>query len=768
MKELLQAYDQLVAKHESRLQRLEDNEYLISYAAHDFFSIEPFYHEMNSIPTSQAKFYAHMEELPEDGYTYICAIVNHKLAYVRNAFGPDTYYDSFFSYDNNETWRLEIYVNEQGKKPVKVERLIRDENGANVSFETYSEHGYQKFDYKYTPTGLNISAAYFDSKHNHHMDRQFQVLIDYTDNSVESILEIENTSHTLIYDKTLANAPIEDLLKHVQSSIVQTILTELEKSHEIESQIDYMLLEYTMQHPFPPTFALDSQPVLNEGDYPLGMYNAPDMQYFSEEDLVVDFDNDSVLYDSINSQLNALYDDSDEAYEQTANRVFNAYAEICRELNKRMPKFVKKIKLSDEFHVLARDFEQCNELDFIKVLFTEEKIKAIELSLEAYEKKSVLNEEDQATLERLEKTLHEQGEKYTHLKQILQEKTTSSVYTTELVYYLNPFGYEFHNYKANYKAGTAINFNNQNDFSVTPPGDSYYEYIIENGELTCIANYQNGEIRTEQFYLREESLVSEWLFQYYTSGLELNQFSTLVLKNKKADMYETYQYKHIETTTYKYDAHGNIISDEDVRCLIDKKFIHKAYSEHTYSYTNEHELQKITHIFDDGKKSNTVFCTDDSFMQECITSIVKLCHDNIMENISEHNIRHTIRGALAIVLEIDRAPIFPLHYFYILLPGMQSSIHWERVDIGYNDSMEDNLYLNFSVYTSTSSSLNEPMYFTAKEAKLYIKRTLTDITEKLQRSVNEKFDTDIQVHIKQVTESTEKLDQIIIEKHNSE
>ncbi len=763
MKALLQAYDELVDKHQSRFESIENQQYTVKFSAHDFFSVEPFYHEINNIPVSQAKFYDDQDELPEDGYLYICAIIDHKLAYVRNSFGGETFYDSFFTYNNNETWRLEVYASEQGKKPVKVERLLKDEEGRYISFEAYSEHGYQKFSYNYTGTGLEIAASYHDAKHKHYMDRSFQVIIDYTENRVESILETTDKSHTLIYDKTLSNSSLQDLLKHAQSTIIETILSKLKTTDDIQDTIDFMVLEYTMQHPFPPTLALDYKPADEEIDYPLEIYNAPDMRYFSEESLNIDLHSEhGVLYDTLNSHLEELYDQSSEIdegeegqYAISEKMVFEAYCEICRELKKSIPAMKKKFQVSKGFHVIARDFEQCNEIDFIKELFSTKEYEAIEESMEAYQNTSVLNEQDQALLEHLEKTLEKEENKYKTLKSELRKKTTRSVYTRDQRYYLIPFGHELETHKPR----KGIDFKNTNDFMDQAEGDSYYEYILENDEPVCIAAYQNGKLRTEQYYSRTDSIVNEWHFQHYDTGLGLQSFGILHLKDSKPEKFEKFLHSHIETTDYYHDNKGKITTDKMARFLINKKFIHKGYSEHHYTYTETGELQKITLVYGDEESTRTSYSIDDSFIHECIIDIVNQCHDRILANITEHN----IKDAIAIVLEKDRDPIFPFYYFYLLLPTMKNSIHWERIDTKYSRAFDDDIFINFTLYTRSPDLHDTESYFSSKECNEYIELTLRKITERLQASIKEKFGKAIKIYIKPLTESTERIDRIILE-----
>ena len=782
MKALLQAYDELVDKHQSRFESIENQQYTVKFSAHDFFSLEPFYHEINNIPVSQAKFYDDQDELPEDGYLYICAIIENRLAYVRNSFGSETFYDSFFTYENNETWRLEVYANEQDKKPVKVERLLRDEDGRYISYEVYSEHGYQKFSYNHTTTGLEIAASYYDAKHKHYMDRNFQVIIDYSENCVESILEIADKNHVLIYDRTLSSASLQDLLKHVQSTIIETVLSKLKTITDIKDTIDFMVLEYTLQHPFPPTLAMDYRPADDDIDYPLEIYNAPDMRYFSEEGLGIDLHSEhAALYNTLNSRLEELRDqghdqshdqshdeshdepreidedldiDHEDQYSIPEKMVFEAYCEICRELKKRIPAMEKKFQVSGDFHVIARDFEQCNEFDFIKELFSQQECNALEKKLHAYEKKSVLSDQDQALLEHLEKTLDEEEKKYDALKSALQKKNTLSVYSREQRYYLLPFGHEI----KTHQKSKSIDFKNTDDFTTQPEGDSYYEYILDKNELACIAAYQNGELRTEQFYSRTDSAINEWHFQHYEYGLEPGSFEVLHLKDNQPIKHELFLDSHIETTDYHHDNKGNITTCKIARILIDRKFIHKNYNEHHYRYRETGELQRITDIYANGEKSRVIYCIDDSYMHECIHHIVGQCHDRVLANITAHN----IKDAIAIVLEKDRDPILPFYYFYLLMPGMENSIHWERVDTLYSSVFDDNIFINFTLYTSKPERHSTESYFTAKECEKYIEQALTDITHKVQSSIKEKFDKEINIYIKPLTESTERLDKIIL------
>ena len=137
-----------------------------------------------------------------------------------------------------------------------------------------------------------------------------------------------------------------------------------------------------MQGPFPPTIAFGITPEIdgNFDDKELyELYNAPDMQYFSENDepnpINIDF---YPIHIQPNYLITTSYGENipwqnEEIYGLWEKQVFDTYLRVCKRLMHF--DFSKSFTKTENFLVMARDFEQCNENDFYKELsfYKEEK-----------------------------------------------------------------------------------------------------------------------------------------------------------------------------------------------------------------------------------------------------------------------------------------------------------------------------------------------------------------------------------------------------------
>ena len=312
------------------------------------------------MPKDKVKFYQELEEMPSTNEVHLCLLGNKKLLQSRNSYGEDVYYDSFYTYADNEKWRLELYANGKEKKPIRVERLITGEYNLPICFERYSENSYWKFDYSFSGDEETVECNYFDGKGNFLFQKTLDVLYSEAADGIESITSKNEETTETLYHYINGEKNREDLLEEAKIAVVEGILAGLEKEEDIDEAIECLLLEYTCQGPFPPHVGFSPIEKVEKGESPMTFYWVNEMQHQLQANL---HEGNEALF----ATMNAFYDEDYEAvgyeldeegenliYEKIGKDIFDVYVDICKRL-KGKRKLKTLIPTTKTFHITARD-----------------------------------------------------------------------------------------------------------------------------------------------------------------------------------------------------------------------------------------------------------------------------------------------------------------------------------------------------------------------------------------------------------------------------
>ena len=763
MKILEEVYRSLVDNHEQMLKEAEENTLAIQYARNDFFSLEPMYHQVNNVSTENLNFYNSVEELPSGSEIHICVLGKSKLLQSRNSYGEGVYYDSFYTYADNEKWRLELYVNPEIQKPIKVERLITTEENLPLCFEMYSEHGYWKFDYAFSDESLQVTCNYYDTKETFLFQKLLHVQYSQAAQGIESITEEYDGSKREIYNYNLKKSSKEELLEEAKEKIVDSIVGLIEEGGAVKEEMECLLLEYTCQGPFPPRLGLSPKEEVAKGEDPLSsFYWVNEMMY------QIELDDDRVLYETLNSFYDEAYDavgyDLDEEeqnaeYDKIAKEIFDVYVDICKKL-KTKRKIKASIPTTQTFHITARDYEACNEWDFLQVLLPKARVKKLQKLIDAYKEGGSLSPEDKAIVMEIEETLEHRNSEFKQLKENLEAQETTTLYAPKLYFFLEPYGFEL----ALDKADDRGELLTSSYLSSQPEGEDYFLYKFKEDKVLYIAQYRHGgKLWSECFYTYGNNTVLVSDFHYFSSGLELDSFSQWEIQDTKPikSVYYAYGQKMTKSYIYKND---NIIEmkEEDIMCSFEfmSKYNFSTAYDYDYDYDTSKNLQRITRYADKTQNQNIQYCSDFSYLDEMTDKIIQISYESIISEIQKGDLEESV----ALVVEYYGDMLFPIYNFSLLSLDDDKKIHWEEKRTNARN-IDDGIFVNFIVATASGKGLTEDSDEKAIKCHACISRVFRELQNRLYETIKEKFGIELETFIKAKEESSIKIENQLYEKN---
>jgi hypothetical protein len=366
--EIKKEFATLTESFESLTAPLMVDEKLVELAAkHALYEIEPFFSEHNNefMDENSPSVLINSEEdfNPEkdDYYIFKVNLETRKAHYRKLYLGSGISYDTVFEYHDEYYKSATIYINPELKKSIKLCYLFFKDGMPDHHIEC-SEYGVLSKKYYSEDQRLlgytmeNIGTGYI-----------FDVKFEYNyEGALQSIIESYrgDGKPRTIFKRPGKNENIDDTLQLIEDQLVEEIADQIQSKVQIDEKVYCVLLEYTLQHPFPPTIGIGVESEMKENMELYELYNAPDMQYFSEGDNL-----DIDLYPSALEDaylfIDRVYDNmklSDEEYEKMSQRVKEVYLKICKRLMHM--NFDKSFAKTHNFLVLARDFEACNEGEY--------------------------------------------------------------------------------------------------------------------------------------------------------------------------------------------------------------------------------------------------------------------------------------------------------------------------------------------------------------------------------------------------------------------
>lgn len=370
-KEIQQEFETLLDGFAEEKAAILENESLHTLLAkHPLYEIEPFFSEHNNefLDEDSPSFLIDTAEDydPERDQLYKFRIdMNTRKALFRTEiFGGGTSYDTIYSYTENYYRSATVYINPEMQKAIKLCYLFF-EDGMPHTYVECSEYGALSKTYRSEDGRL---LGYLQDHEG--LDNKYEVAFTYNfDGALDTIIgrEAGKKKENLIFKRPDKNQNIADTLETIENHLVEEIANQIGAKVKIEEEVFCILLEYTMQGAFPPTIGIG---VLSDvaGDINhvnlVDYYNAPDMQYFSESGtLEID------LFTPVLEEAYLFYDRTFD-FHQSSESDYSKWSDTVRELYLRVCKRLMHIDFSnsfsktDNFLVLARDFEACNEEEY--------------------------------------------------------------------------------------------------------------------------------------------------------------------------------------------------------------------------------------------------------------------------------------------------------------------------------------------------------------------------------------------------------------------
>ncbi|WP_375578524.1 hypothetical protein ABWH96_16055 [Marivirga tractuosa] len=350
---------------------LDNNELTKVYSKFNLYEIEPFYAELSNdvIDLNQDLFLASAEDFDHDSddlYEYFINFDSQKTYFKRWIFGPESRYETIFEYKEEYHKSTTTFINTNGSKATKLCYLYFKEGVPHQYFEC-TEYGI--IEKTYQKEGNRLTGYKIESPDNGNRLVDFK----YNESEIAKIIQKNPLGpDTLLYEAGLDKKNKADILKKLENFLTEQIADQIEQNVKIKEPVYCILLEYSMQFPFPPTVALGLVSELEDDFEKVEIwqrYNAPDMHYFSEgENLSIDIYTETIqsAYLFCDNYTENIQWDDEEAHKAWAEEVFEIYLNICKRLMHF--NFSSSFPKSPHFLVMAREFEQCNDEKFYELL----------------------------------------------------------------------------------------------------------------------------------------------------------------------------------------------------------------------------------------------------------------------------------------------------------------------------------------------------------------------------------------------------------------
>lgn len=748
-------FDTLTKNYQTLFDQANAQPFVVSYASLDFFSLEPYFNEMNHISSDLLTFYPSQEALPKGKEIHLCTMREGKLIFTRHLCDNKIYYDSFYLYEDNEEWRYHVYVNNDEVTPIKVEHLVKECGQQPKHYEVLSQYGYQCTHYMEDNGTIKGDKFYGDENDILLPQGKLEIHFSPDESEIEKITHTDNQNNQeIVYYNRYKNISLDTLIETAKSRLIKTLTDALANQNTITEEISCVLLEYTIQGPFPPTVGLgqttEIERYLKDDEHPLAYYNNPDMEYFSEAGIpAIDFyAQDRALYDDINAQLLNNYQ-----YKEYKVIVFDAYVDICKKLN-RSRKFKTFFPVSDNFHVIARDFEECNEWGLMQAILSKKALKKISKAILTYDKKPKNSPEDEISIEFAMMKLETLNENLPQLIENMAAIKTQDYYSSELLFHLEPFKFEMtHNNKNPY-----THFTDQENLSVEITGDPYYHYKLSGENVLYVARYSGEELSTETYFVYGKEIdfgctMNEgYTFYVESDTRSLGHYESTTHRDNHTLRYDSiFEDGLIETLYRKNEASLTTSAEKDETRIIGDRIYNRSFL-YQYRYDNAKTLIQIStcrneSVNSDSAKFNednasVVYCIDHRHIAEAMEKVVQSSYDFILTILKKKKLS-SIAG---FALEYDKTSPFPIFHAYTLTFGKSQAIKWSKFSVFDSNLNNDRRYINFNCYTHIKSS-GETMSLSADEAHEYVYKAFNQIANKLSAALKHDFQVDIPVYI---------------------
>jgi hypothetical protein len=589
-------FKQLDLEYPALLEELHNTPALSAYCDQDIFRIEPFYVEKNNLNIDQFKLVDNPDEL---NGSQIFQVLMHqgKILFHREWMGENCYYDGFFIYAENQKTRLHFYIKGEMIKPISLEIVHFDKQGHYQQFYCIDIYSIYECSYRYNQNKIQANYVFYNAALKAQNKAEYQIKRSPHNNQVLTIDAIESGNTQRIYDASYKAFTLEQLLTKAHKALSDDIITACSAKKLSRKKIHCLLLEYTSQGPFPPTLALiqekEVKACTKNKEHPLGFLNAPDAGIFLSE---METEHGS-LYEQINRHIDTM---SDIEYAQEENNseavnsnetprisqkiIIDFYTKLSKSLKLKIRQ-QNHLQLSIEFYVCARDFEACNELDYLQAVLPQKQFSKIQQAIEAYEQEQERTIANNPAQQEYNQIFQRANEQIAALIEYANVQPADYWYHDEFLYFIEPFGFEM-------KTGR-LNEGWQRLLSRTIPASSFYfRYQMQGDTPISIAQISEEKL-VRQWYWKhtaDDILQIEWYCFKNPSHIESCEL--IKFEDGLTSSHTSYS-SIIDRHDYQYDESQRIIS-----CQWQREFTqHPSATQASFTIFYDYHQNKITKIY---------------------------------------------------------------------------------------------------------------------------------------------------------------------------
>lgn len=533
--------------------------------------------------------------------------------------------------------------------------------------------------------------------------------------------------------KSVLKKSIKIVLENSKQAIIKTIAQAMRENPPTQNEVCWLLLEFTSEFPFPPTLGLaksgefDNEVYTN--DHPLLCYNAADLELFSERDtIVIDFSEHDELFETAYNLLEEI------EYEDRELIILELYVAICKALTEDSDAW-KKMKLSKDFHVTARDYVKCDEEYFLETLLPESVYSKIKNRINDYEKQVNDKYEQDELIIKVKSIIEKEAEKYELLYTKLNNTACTNVYAHDEVYFIRPNYVEITFHKLPEEREVELS-------TMAPKGlMSYYHYKFHNNIPIVVDYYFEEKLIWRKMFQHKEGMTTSHKFFLKSGTPEIEEYIELIHTDGVPVSYSKFMYGSYNEIKYSINGNGKIVHELYYDCLFDIGYKLEAQLDFLYEYKNN-TLFKILQHHQNGH-STVTYCCDNSFMEEEIDAFVDhICNFTIakMKEV-------LLESVSTVVLEYE--PNLPFYFRVGLLKEE------EMIDLSTYELYEDNSAMNLALYTSHRAGVRQTEYFSADKAQRYIQTTYQALCLNLTNRINNEFHLAIKAICKSTNDEME-------------
>ncbi|ABG59628.1 hypothetical protein CHU_2370 [Cytophaga hutchinsonii ATCC 33406] len=503
----------------------------------------------------------------------------------------------------------------------------------------------------------------------------------------------------------------------------------MQQQSPVEDEISWLLLEFTLEYPFPPTLGLaqkkEAEGLSDRHEHPLASYNAADLELFSEnQTIVLTFDPYEALFSTADQLLEEI------EYEDRQPFIFQLYIEVCKALMLESSNWTH-LNLAADFHVTARDYEMCDEADYLKKLLPKKAVNKIKQKLQAYDKKNNEEYANDETILNVQAVIEQETGRYEELIEAIEMDACVDIFTQQEIYFIQPYYVEIHMHKRSENIDWELSKQKPENLLF------YYQYKLKNNIPQLVDYYHEDKLIWRRIFQDKEGVKTAYKFFLKSGQPEFESYTVLKPVTEHSDQYEKYSEGHYNEITYYKNEQQQIIRAVYLHCMFFMGHKSDAGFEYTFEYKNN-ELFKISSLNQHGKQTVS-YCKDNSFMEETIDAFIEhICTFTLMKMNGR-----SLDKLDAVVLEYDHSMAF---YFTIHLVQ-----HRQLVNIStYEQYEDDSALMNLTVYTSKSTTSPLWEYFSGAQAENYVNETYTRLCSALSERIAAAFDMSVPVVCKYI------------------